>query len=528
MRTPVLIVGGSFVGLSSAVFLTTYGIRPMVIERHPGPGIHPRARGLNPRTMELFRGAGVEDRIRTGTPPLTGNELLVQAESLAGKEVRRIESSTFAGLGTVSSSDWVSIGQDKAEPILRDVAVERGADIRYRTELLSFTQDEDGVTAVVLDRATSTQRIVQAQYMIGADGHQSSVREALGIEVDDLAPTVHALSVLFRADLSHALRGREVTMVVALNPAARFGVLTPVEGDQWMFGIRYDPDKGETPEQFTDEVWTGLVRAAVGEDDLEVTIDLRDEWEVCSRIARAYQAGRVFLAGDSAHLMPPAGGFGANTGAQDAQNLAWKLAMVLHGQASPALLDTYDAERRPAGELTVRQSAERTAARQNEEAGEPRLDELTVMFGYCYDSAAVLTGGRSPGPAADPRVPSGLPGTRAADIPLLRDGTRLSTMDLFGRGFVLLTTESGGEWIDAAKVYAGETGIELSASTVGPAGSGADLVDVGGRLPDVYGIQGEEAVLIRPDGFVCWRGSAGEGGPAEQLATVFGRILEGQ
>jgi putative polyketide hydroxylase len=520
VHTPVLIVGGSFVGLSSAVFLTTYGIRPMVVERHPGPGIHPRARGLNPRTMELFRGAGIEDRIRTGTPPLTGNELLIQAESLAGKEIRRIESSTFAGLGTVSTSDWVSIGQDKAEPILRDVAVERGADIRYRTELVSFTQDDDGVTAVVLDHATGTQRIVHAQYLIGADGHRSHVREALGIEVADLAPTVHALSVLFRADLTRALRGRDVTMVVTLNPGARFGVLTPVEGDQWMFGIRYDPDKGETAEQFTDEVWTGIVRAAVGEDDLEVTIDLRDEWEVASRIASGYQSGRVFLAGDSAHLMPPAGGFGANTGAQDAQNLAWKLAMVLHGQASPALLDTYDAERRPAGELTVRQSAERTAARQNEETGEPHLDELTVMFGYCYDSTAVLTGGQSPGAAADPRTPTGRPGTRAADIPLLRDGVPLSTMDLFGRGFVLLTTESGGDWIDAAKAHAGDSGIELTAYTIGP---GADLVDADGRFADTYGIHSTEAVLVRPDGFVCWRGS----GP-EQLPWVFDQILKGQ
>ncbi|ALG10922.1 FAD-dependent monooxygenase [Kibdelosporangium phytohabitans] len=527
--TPVLVVGGSFVGLATAAFLTSYGIRPLVVERHPGPGVHPRARGLNPRTMELFRGIGVEDRISAGTPPVTGNEVLIQVETLAGKEIRRIESSTFDGITEVTPSNWVSIGQDKVEPILRQVAEERGADIRYSTELVSFTQDADGVDAVIRDRATGEEQTVRAQYLVGADGHRSLVRKTLGIEVDELATTMHALSILFRADLTEALRGREVVMAVALNPQARFGVLTPVEDDQWMYGIRYDPAKGETADQFTEDDWVTMVRAAVGDPELEVKVELTDEWEVASRIAQGYQTGRVFLAGDSAHLMPPAGGFGANTGAQDAQNLAWKLALVLQGTAGPGLLDTYDAERRPAGRLTVNQSAERTAARKDEPGGdEEQLDELTVMFGYRYSSGAVIADSSAePGTSADPRTPTGLPGTRAAHIAIDRNGKRLSTVDLFGRGFVLLAGEQGHEWIAAARALAASNELVLTAYRVGSRQSVPDLVDLDDRFPAVYGVAADGAVLVRPDGFVAWRGRPGDGDLAGVIEQVLHRGAQG-
>ena len=534
---PVLVVGGSMVGLSTALFLSSFGVRPLVVERHDAPGSHPRARGINPRAVELLRAVGVEERIRAEATPVLGDELILQVESLAGRELRRMEQSTFEGMERISPVNWLGIGQDRLEPILREAAEERGAHVRYGTEMVSFSQDADGVTAVLRDRASGAEETVRTGYLVAADGYRSPVREHLGIRVEQLGPTGYAVSALFRADLGRVLDGRHVVMAIATAPAARHAVLTDVEGDQWMAGVRYDPEKGESPEDFTESRWTEIVRALAGQDDLTVKVESVADWEVAARIAERYREGRVLLAGDAAHIMPPAGGFGGSTGIQDAHNLAWKLALVTTGRAGDRLLDSYAQERHPAGELTVRQSALRSAERGGPSTSEDRLDEATVMFGYTYRSSAVVAEpGRLP-QAEEPSEPSGRPGTRAAHFPVVRDGRRQSSIDLYGRDFVLLCGAEADEWASAARGVAEESDVPLRAYRIAPEPGGdgrpaagtpedAELTDVDGRFVDLHGVTPRGAVLVRPDGFVAWRSREGVPDPGGVLRSVLTTTLD--
>ncbi|TCP56771.1 putative polyketide hydroxylase [Tamaricihabitans halophyticus] len=526
MRTdvrPVLIVGGSVVGLTTAFFLASYGIPTLVVESHPAAGTHPRARGLNPRSMELFRPWDVEETLREGTPEIHGDELIVQLTSLAGEEIRRMELESFTELDRLSPTTWLSIGQDKLEPKLCELARERGAEVRYGHRMLDCAQDDDGVSATVLDRASGAEYRVRARYLVGADGHRGQIRELLGIGATEVAESNTALSALFRADLSEVLAGRNISIAITVGPGTRNSVLTWVEDDMWMVGFRHDAEVGGEVE-FTEEQWVEVIRAVAGDESLAVEITYTDQWEVGARIADTYQRGRIFLAGDSAHLMPPSGAFGASTGTQDAQNLAWKLAMVLNGQAGTGLLDSYTAERQPTGALTVRQSALRARERR-QSADTERLPENTVMLGYKYQSPAVLTEPGDTAGYADPNTPTGLPGSRGPHVVVETKGAQKSLLDLYGRGFVLLTGPDGTEWVKAGEAVAAELGIDLAAWTVGPREASADLVDVHGVWNEQYGVTNDGVVLLRPDGIIAWRSKSAADDRENELRTALERIL---
>jgi hypothetical protein len=301
-------------------------------------------------------------------------------------------------------------------------------------------------------------------------------------------------------------------------------------GKRWVFGTGYAPQFGETLADFPPERCVELVRAAAGLPNAAVAFRPQIPgtdvttlgFAIGAQVAQQYQAVRVFLAGDAAHIMPPAGGFGANTGIQDAHNLAWKLAAVLRGEAAPTLLDTYEAERRPVGLFTMGQALARWGARVGDGAGddgERPLDYAAVAFGYRYRSAAVI------GPPADDRPAyaaaelRGQPGARAPHVWLELNGERISTIDLFGRGFVLLAGAAGADWVDAARSV---TGAELWPYRIG---EGGDLADPMGRWAAAYGVAADGAVLARPDGFVAWRAEHGVDDPAAVLANAIAALL---
>ena len=233
----------------------------------------------------------------------------------------------------------------------------------------------------------------------------------------------------------------------------------------------------------------------------------------------------MFLAGDAAHVVPPNGGYGGNTGVQDAHNLAWKLALTLAGVAGPGLLDSYDAERRPVGELTVEQAFTRYVTRVAPYLGtentQPIVDDFSMEIGYRYDSPAVVVEPGSPPLHEHPRESAGRPGARAPHVFLDRDGTRLSTLDLFGRNFVLLAGPEGGAWRDAAPAAAAGLGVALDAHVVGH----GDLADPGGCFPGAYGISPSGAVLVRPDGFVGWRAVTAADAPEDALRQALQVLL---
>ena len=242
--------------------------------------------------------------------------------------------------------------------------------------------------------------------------------------------------------------------------------------------------------------------------------------------AERFQQGRIFLAGDSAHVMPPSGGFGGNTGVQDAHNLAWKLALVLEGIAGPELLSTYEQERRPAAAFTVEQAYSRYVTRsapylrsENTQAIE---NDLNIEFGYVYRSAAVITedaGGTRT--HENPRESKGRPGTRAPHLYLLRGAEKISTLDLFGRNFVLLAGPEGRAWSESGRAAAKQLGIEVDMHQIDANG----LTDPSGGFASAYGMAPSGAVLVRPDGFVAWRAKSAEAASAQRLANVLASVL---
>ena len=524
----VLVVGGGLAGLSMSLFLSSHGVRHILVERHAGTSVHPRAWGLYPRTLELLDAVGVTDDLLTEAAGYAGHTLNGKVESLAGREISVTRIPEPEDVGDISPvARILSLSQDRVEPILLRRARALGADVRFGTELLELTQDADGVTATLRDRETSTERRVRARYLIAADGAHSSVRERLGIARQGRGTLRHQISIVFRADLRGPLRGRRFAVCRIANSLVD-GVLGHDDSlRQGTLIVTHDPGTDPFP-AYTPERCTELVRAAVGVSDLPVTVLSALPWEMAALVAERYAQNRVFLVGDAAHVIPPVGGYGANTGIQDAHNLAWKLAAVLHGQAGPALLDTYDAERRPVGRAIMRQAALRLKARSGAGGGPAETgiaDTLSVMFGYRYHSAAVIDGEREQagGTAdfADPRTLSGTPGTRVPHLWLgADDGRTVSTLSLVRGRSLLMAGSKATEWDDAARAVARRTGGVLDVLRVGH-----EVTERDRSWHDAMGVTETGAVLIRPGGFVAWRAATTRPDPAHALDTVLRRVL---
>ncbi|WP_108989579.1 FAD-dependent oxidoreductase [Streptomyces coelicoflavus] len=362
-RVPVLVVGGSLVGLSTSVFLGRLGVRHTLVERHAGTSIHPRGRGNNVRTMEIFRVAGTEPDIRRAAATLADNHGILQAPTLAGDAgewlFKQIDPGN--GLARFSPSSWCLCSQNDLEPELLTHAANLGGDLRFGTELLSFETDAEGVTAIVKSRETGEHTTIRADYLVAADGPRSPVREQLGIGQSGPGDLFHNVSITFRSRRLADVVGDRRFIVCYLTDENADGALLPVDNrENWVFHAPWHPEQGETVEDFTDERCAAHIRRAIGDPDLDVEITGKAPWHAAQRVARSYRSGRVLLAGDSAHEMSPTGAFGSNTGIQDAHNLAWKLAAVLEGWAGEALLDTYDTERRPVAEATSARAAHRS------------------------------------------------------------------------------------------------------------------------------------------------------------------------
>ncbi|MFC3576022.1 FAD-dependent monooxygenase [Streptomyces yaanensis] len=524
--TDVLIVGGSMVGLAQALFLAQQGIRPLVVERHAEISAHPRAQAASPRTMELMRALGLEEAVRANENPHAHYGDVLQAESLAGAELGRFDGPFRHDPADVGSTGWTLIGQDRFEPVLRARAEELGADIRFATEMTDFTQDDEGVTVVLRDLregAGAAERTVRARYLIAADGFRARARDRLGIGHHGQGVFGRQMNIVFHADLDPYVAGRTFFLCFVSNDRVKgvLGKLGGEDSDRWVLAPSLPP--GTSHEEYGTEDCVALVRAAVGVPDLPVRIESATSWEIAAWVADRFRSGRVLLAGDCAHVMPPTGGFGGNMGVQDAHNLAWKLALVLRGQAGPALLDSYEQERALIAEFTVDQGVIRYLQRSglDEAAAARHRPETTVLFGHVYRSGAVLgeDGPDDGAPVEDPTTPSGRPGTRAPHVPVVRAGKEVPLHDLLDGGFWLLTGPDGGAWESACSAVGLPSGVAFH--RVG-AEEPAQTVE---RFLARYGIGASGAVLVRPDGFIAWRTAHLPPRPARTLSEVVDRVL---
>jgi putative polyketide hydroxylase len=530
---PVLIVGGSLVGLSASLFLSRLGVGHLLVERHARTSHHPRGRGNNVRTMELFRTAGVEPAIREAASVLAGNHGILQANTLTSADQEWLfrEIDPGGGLARLSPSGWCLCSQNDLEPVLLRASRDLGGDIRFGTELVWFEQDDAGVTAVIRTRDTGEERTVRAAYLIAADGPRSPVRERLGIAHNGGGELFRNVSITFQARrLADAVGDRRFIACYLVNERSP-GVLLPVDNERdWVFHTPWHPERGETLEHFTAERCAALIRAATGVPGLEVEITGKAPWHAAERVAERFADGRVFLAGDSAHEMSPTGAFGSNTGIQDAHNLAWKLAAVLRGHAGPGLLESYDAERRPVAVATSARAAVRSAEHQHPgyDVGAPAGRQpgmLSIVLGYRYASGAFV-GASGDRPVIPPDFsPAAEPGGRAPHLWLDSSSTRLSTLDLYERTFVLLSGSHGGAWQAAGSSVAQRSGIPLACYRVGQ-GTEHDLAPGTGQdWAGLHGTDQDGAVLIRPDGFVAWRARAAVADHGRVLTEALDTVL---
>ena len=525
VNTSVLIVGGSLNGLTAALLLARRGVPCLVVERHPGTSIQYKFRGISPRSMEIYRGAGIEAEIRARDLIDDRSAYVARMKNLADAQV------SWQGLPWSDTSDVgptaaATCDQDQLEPILRAHAESHGADVRLNTELIDISQNRDDVVARVRDRSTGSEYTVRTQYVVAADGTASPVREALGIARHGPGVLQHWMNVIFEADLPATIDSRALRAIFATDIN---GTLVPRGDGRWLMAVQFVPERGERAEDFTPDHCRDLIRRGAGQQDLQVDIIDARQWDAAAAVADRYKAGRVFLVGDSAHVMPPTGGFGGNTGIQDAYNLAWKLEAVIKEAAGQDLLETYDAERRPVADRTVGQALARLQAWFKDPSRklpppEPLVDDLAVTFGYRYPAGAFVSDGAD-NPAdlfEDPRAPSGRPGSRAPHLLFRNRGSDVSTIDLFADRWVLVSGPKGRVWSNVRRRSPAARALGVGWQGIHPDG---DLEDISNRWSSAYGVDADGAVLVRPDGFIAWRRRTAAGDAETPFNDALERLL---
>src|SRR5262245_19706824 len=461
---PVRIAGGGLVGLSAAMFLAQHGVKSLCIERLRGGSPLPRAAFFHMRTIELFRCAGIEDEVRRQSArEFTPEGAVVLMDTLSGKQLAAFIPSLNEGVDALSPCRRLFITQPGLEPILRKGAETAGAKVLTGHEVVGIDQSSSGVTVTAKDIDSGKETKLRGKYLIGADGAHSKVRELLGIEFDGRGVFSNSVTIYFHANLAPQLLNKPLSVIYVANPTLGGFFRMDKECQSGFLAVNTVGDPKKDPEaasnaaaDVSEKKMIDFVRAGAGDPNLDVKIDGIARWRATYDVARNFQSGRVFLAGDAAHLMPPNGGFGGNTGIHDAHNLAWKLALVLKGVANPQLLSTYEPERKPVGKFTVEQAYTRYVTRTAPYLGakdfQPPANDFNIELGYLYHSPAIVAENGENKGHDDPRSTRGRPGSRAPHAWLARGGRKLSTIDLTGKSFVLLAPRPDGHaWGRAAR-----------------------------------------------------------------------------
>ena len=533
-EVPVLIAGGGLVGLTTAMFLAQHGIRSIAVERMRAGSPLPRAAHFHLRTIELFRAAGIEDEVRLQSEQdFVPEGALIAMDNLSGRKLADIIPGLNVGVDdSLTPCRRLFVNQPGLERVLRKRTEEVGAQVRAGCELVGFSQDPDGVTARVRDIDSGAESSLRCSYLVGADGAHSKVRDVLGIPLDGRGIFSNSITIYFRADLWRQLGGKPISIVYINNPM--FG---------GFFRLQKDCQSGFMVVNTVGDPKIDPVKAANAAADTSEArlIELCAPAPACptsTSRSMAWPAG----------VQPPTWRASSSVGASSslatphtscrptAVSAAIRVFMMrtispgssngLKGVAGPGLLDSYEAERKPVAKFTVEQAYTRYVTRTATYLGatdyEPLAHDFNVELGYIYHSPAISPDNGDGKGHDDPRLTLGRPGARAPHLFLQRDGKRISTLDLFGRDFVLLAGPEGAAWCEAGRIEAGRlSGLQLDVHRVGS----ADLADPENRFCGAYGLSPTGACLVRPDGFVGWRAKASEPDPSASLATALRTLL---
>lgn len=578
VETDVLIVGTGPAGAAAAALLSTYGIKNILINKFGWTARTPRAHITNQRTMEVLRDLGVEDEASLYA---TSNTLMGEntyCTSLAGEELGRIKTWgthpwRAADYELSSPTRMCDLPQNLLEPILVKRAATLGTKVRFDTEYISLIQDKDSVTATVLDRLMGQEYIIRAKYLVGADGANSKVVQDIDLPLEGVMGKSGSINMVFEADLTKYVAHRPSVLYWIIQPGSAVGGLgigtirMVRPWYKWLAIWGYDIERG--PPEVTEEFATSIVHKLIGDDTIAVKIERTSTWTVNETYATKLSRGRVFCAGDAIHRHPPTNGLGSNTSIQDSFNLAWKIAMVLKGQADPSLLKTYSVERAPIAKQIVKRAnksleafppiakalglldaktteemlanmaarkqptakaeRQRQALREAIAQSDPVYNCHGVEMNQRYASNAIIGDG-SPKEIwkQDQELyhqASSRPGAPVPHVWLHTKTGKVSTKDICGKGYFTLLTGIGGEaWQEAASLASAKLGVKINVHIIGP---GQHYEDPYGDFANIRGTKDSGALLVRPDFHVAFRqsevGNHASDNLLNAMATILGR-----